>query len=400
MRLTSHRDSAARFVELIGADVWNARLAELHRAAAAGPRLGRALLLRHVIECTIDRLRTGQMAAGTPSAGAPAIANLCAEAVTLAAGLAPAGRTRLIDALHAGLTGTQSLVPLFHLLRTASLQRARGFEVSAAGFADGAPYDLLIHRQGIEAEVSCEVVSAESGRDVHRGAWFRLVDRIDPELQRWLADHPGRYLLKITLPRGLRESADDAGLLASLHARITALLSTQRRSDHDEAAVLRLDPLLIAAAQADELGLMPQLRREFGPEAHLAVTAAGNGLFVLAARAGREDEVAAAVRRRMAEITPTRLSGSRPGILAMFIEDTDRAEWRGLRERLELEGEARQFMTHPLARPVVAVTCVSRLELFGLADAAAITDGDLRFRNPAHPAAKAAGLAPAVLSSL
>jgi hypothetical protein len=42
---------------------------------------------------------------------------------------------------------------------------------------------------------------------------------------------------------------------------------------------------------------------------------------------------------------------------------------------------------------VVAVTCTSRLELFGASDAA------MRFRNPSHPAAKAPALAPAVLSS-
>jgi hypothetical protein len=84
----------------------------------------------------------------------------------------------------------------------------------------------------------------------------------------------------------------------------------------------------------------------------------------------------------------------------MFIEDTDRTEWRGLRDRLELEGEMRQFLTHPDARPVVAVTCASRLELFGMGGPDAVSDGELRFRNPAHPAARAAGLAPAVLSSM
>ena len=54
----------------------------------------------------------------------------------------------------------------------------------------------------------------------------------------------------------------------------------------------------------------------------------------------------------------------------MFIDDTDRGEWRGLRERLELEGEARQFLAYKAARPVIAVTCASRFELFGMADAA------------------------------
>jgi hypothetical protein len=49
---------------------------------------------------------------------------------------------------------------------------------------------------------------------------------------------------------------------------------------------------------------------------------------------------------------------------------------------------------------VVAVACTSRMELFGLPAPDAAPDGELRFRNPAHPAAKQAALAPAVLSSV
>ena len=241
-------------------------------------------------------------------------------------------------------------MPLFHLLRTAALHRDRGFEVAFAGLEEGAPFDLMLARNGVEAEVACDVLSAEEGRSVHRGAWFRLADRIDPDLQTWLAAHPGRYLLKLTLPHGLQgglhEPPDQGDSLSALHGRIRTLLQEQRRTDQDAAVVLRLDPLLLAAAQADELRLMSSLRREFGPEAHLSVTAAGGGVFVMAARAGRENDVAVAVRRRMAAIAPTRLTGSRPGILAMFVDDTDRTEWRMLRERLELEGEARQFLTY------------------------------------------------------
>ena len=191
--------------------------------------------------------------------------------------------------------------------------------------------------------------------------------------------------------------------LATLHERIRVMLHEQRRVDHDEACVLRLDPLILAAAQAgmaeSENRLVSSLRREFGHQAHLAVTSAGQGVVVLAGRAAREDEVAVAIRRRLAAIAPARLSGNLPGILAMFVEDTDRTEWRYLREQLELEGEARQFLTHPEARCVVAVTCASRLELFGAAAPHAACDGELRFRNPSHPAAKAAALAPAVIST-
>jgi hypothetical protein len=120
----------------------------------------------------------------------------------------------------------------------------------------------------------------------------------------------------------------------------------------------------------------------------------------MAARAGQENEVATAIRKRLAALAPARLTGERPGILSIFVEDTDRLEWRGLRERLELEGEARRFMVNPEGRQVVAVSFVSRLELFGVTGPDAAPGGELRFRNPAHPAARSAALAPAVMSSV
>jgi hypothetical protein len=390
------------FVALAGARVWRNRLAEIRDLAAAGPRAGQAIRERHAAELAIERLRN-------PSERGPApaetqLVGLAAQAVALVGTLSPPGRQKLREMIRAGLSGEKTLIPLFHLLRTAALQRSRGFKLRFAGLEDGAPFDLLLEGERIEAEVACEVVSAEDGRGVHRGAWFRLADRVDPDLQIWLGAHPGRYLLKMTLAQGLHGGLSDMPIesdpLAQLHQRIRALLASHTRQDHDEAVVLRLDPLLLTAAQADDLGLVSSLRRQFGPEAHLSVTTAGGGVFVMAARAGQENAIAVAFRKRMAAVAPLRLSGDRPGILAMFVEDTNRDEWRGLRERLELEGEARQFLTNPEARPVVAVTFASRLELFGLKGPDAAPDGELRFRNPGHPAARVPGLASAVLSSV
>ncbi len=384
------------FVDLVGVRAWQKRLASIEQAVALGQRQGQAALQRHAVEVTIERLRRQSLRA--PGTAERRMMAMAAETVGTHRMLSRGGRERLRAALRAGLDGCGTLMPIFHLLRNAARQRERGFAVRFSGFEEGAPFDLLLARGGVEAELACDTVSAEEGRELHRAAWLRLVDRIDPDLQTWLAAHPGRYLLKLTLPRGLREEAGQDGL-AALHQRIRAMLETNRRADHDEAAVLRLDPLMLAGAQADELGMMSSLRREFGPEAHLAATVAGGGVFVLAARAGRENEVAGAIRRRMADVAPLRLTGARPGILAMFVEDTDRLEWRDLREKLVLEGETRQFLTLPQARRVVAVTCVSRLELFGAGGPDAAPGGEMRFRNPAHPAARAAALAPAVMSS-
>jgi hypothetical protein len=379
------------FVDLIGRAAWNRRIAAIEEAISSQRIAGRLVRDRHAIELALARM--ARAVPPQPTGAERAIAALAAQALAVHAGLTPTGQDRLIATLHAAMDGAATLVPFFHLLRTAALNRARGFTVRFSNLDDGTPYDLLIERDGREAEIVCGVVSADEGRWVHRGDWFALVDRINPELQAWLAAHPGRYLLKMTLPEGL----DSTRNLAEVQARIAALLEGERKSDYSETAVLRLDPLLIAQAEAGQAALTAKLRAQFGEEAHFAVAAAESSMFVMAARAGRPNEVAAVLQRRLSEL-PARLSGTRPGILAVFVEDTDPTEWRSLRERLEIEGATRNFLTAPEAKSVVAVTCASRFELLAQPEPLAARGGELRYRNPAHPAAKDAALAPAVLS--
>lgn len=383
------------FVALVGEPVWRVRIADIVGRAASGPRLGHSVRQRHGLELAIERLRRPLTRA--PTEAELRAAQLATYTVALYRRLGVRGKARLRHRIELALTGDETLLPLFHLLRNAELQQGRGFEVSFAGLDAGASFDLLISRGSVQAEVVCDVVSAEEGRLVHRRAWSHLTDLVAADLRNWLPGNPGRYLLKLTVAQGLR--LGEPGALLDMHGRISRLLQDKGRRDDNGAAVLRLDPLMLAHP-VDEQGLLNLLRRDFGPEAHLAVTIAGASVFAMAARAGRADEVAVAVRERLAAIAPDRLTGQRPGILAMFVEDTDRREWRGLRDRLELEGEARQFLAGSAARPVIAVTCASRCEMFGMPVPHAAEDGELRFRNPSHPAAKAPALAPAVLSSV
>lgn len=369
-----------------GREAWGQRLSSINRR---GGYTGRAAQQRHAAELMLNRLADPARLrnAGTPER---LVLGFAQELTALARSLPEKPRCRLRAQLRAGLEGEATLVPIFHLARTAARARAQGFAVRFDGLLDSTPWDLTIERQGVSAEIACVTVSAEEGRPLQKGAWFQLMDQLNPELQTWLAAHPGRYILKMTLPEG----AQDAGQIAALHGRITAMLAAQKRQDTSAEAMLKLDPLLIAGAQA---GLPAALRSQFGHEAHLAVTAdnASGSLFVMAARAGRSNDIAQAAKTRMAEHA-ARLSGNRPGILSTFIEDLDRTEWRALRDSLELEGTARRFLTEPAARAVVAITCASRAELFGLPAPDAAPHGELRFKNPGHPSAKSAELAPAV----
>ncbi len=370
-----------RFVRLAGEKPWRARLDDLARRTAPRSLAGRDAGRRHVAELTLARL-TGAEPANPAERRALTLAR---EAVLLADSLPAGPKARLRDALLAGLTGEGTLIPLFHLLRVAALQRARGFDVRFTGLLDGTSHDLVIERDGTEAEVACETMSAEEGRSLMRTDWCALVDGLNPDLRTWLAAHPGRYVLKMTLPEGL-----DVG---ALQRRIVTMLRDARRQDSAADLVLKLDPLILAGAG---VAVQPAaLRAQFGPEAHLAVAGTGANMVVLAARASQGNDIARAACRR-AETAAARLSGDRPGIVALFMDELERSEWAGLRDRLELEGSVRRFLTTPPARRIVAVTCASRMEMFG---DGGVPDGEMRFRNPAHPAAKIVALAPAVASS-
>ncbi len=397
------------FVSLVGREAWQSRIDAIVASQPLPGRTshqGRDVLRRHAIEIAIQRGRLPSRQAGPAAdvkrnAADLRLRRLTADAVALHARLPAAGQRRFEERLaHAMLDG-QSLFPLFHLLRTAALQRSRGFEVEESGLRDGTPFDLLIERDGTTAEIACDTVSAEHGRDVHRDAWFRLADMVNPDLQTWLSAHPGRYLLNMTLPKGLRAQGlgavgDEPCPLGALHGRIKAFLAERRRQDQDDAVVMRLDNLVLAGPRAEEQGIVSDLRQRFGPDAHLAVTVAGAGVFVMAAHASRANDVPAAVRRRLEALTPERFTGAHPAIIALFVGETELGEWRRLQRDLSLEGEVRQFLATCGARNVAAVACSSRHEMIDADDDAA----EIRFRSPLRSVARLEALASSITSSI
>jgi len=381
----------AGFFGLAGDGHWQTRMEEIGRRAGLSSLTSRAAQERYALELMLQRLAAPSALANVTPVERRLLSYV-REAVQLALDLPSGPRQRLRALILSGLTGEANLIPLFHLLRVAALHRARGFAVRFSGLADGTPHDLLITRDGAEAEVACETFSAEEGRHVPRGDWCALVDGINPDLQIWLAAHPGRYVLKMTLPDGLRADALD---VAALQRRIIGMLRDRKRQDSAADAVLKLDPLILAGAQA----ALPAsaLRALFGPDAHLAVAHDKGNLLVLAARAGQASGIAEAACRRMAT-SSARLGGKRPGILAMFLDDLARPEWRSLREQRELEGAVRRFLTTEQARSISAVSCASRMEMFGMAPPDGAPQGELRFRNPARVSPQDAPLLQALAS--
>ena len=108
------------------------------RRAASGPRAGQAVRQRHALELAIERLR-GTLTRPASTAELHA-ARLAGDAVALSrSALLRTARRRLRERLRTALAGDGTLVPMFHMLRTAALQASRGFTVAFAGLEDAAP---------------------------------------------------------------------------------------------------------------------------------------------------------------------------------------------------------------------------------------------------------------------
>jgi len=108
---------------------------------------------------------------------------LASEAARLYDRLSEPAMARLDACLASGLQGEGCLIALFHLLRTASLQRSRGFEVAFTGLEDGSPFDLLIASGGVEAEVACAKRTAVSGSMSRQSATAKPASKASPQPQ-------------------------------------------------------------------------------------------------------------------------------------------------------------------------------------------------------------------------
>ena len=106
------------FVAMIGARAWAARVAEIGRLAATGPRTGTVVLQRHGLELAIERLRAPLTR--PPVTAELHAAGLATDAVALHRRLSTPGKGRLRERLTAAVSGDGTLVALFHLLRTRS----------------------------------------------------------------------------------------------------------------------------------------------------------------------------------------------------------------------------------------------------------------------------------------
>jgi hypothetical protein len=215
----------AAFVRLVGSRAWSRRLADISRRTQSGPLSGRAAQQRHALEIALGRV-ADQAALAKASPAERRVLGFAAEAVRLARSLPEGPRTRLRGLLQEGLTGEATLIPLFHLLRTAA-RIARAASRWLHGPGRGTPFDLT-HRSRRHRRRGG--LRDRLGRGRPPRASRRLVRAGGPRASR-AADLARRASRPLPAEDDAARGAGGPDKALALQERISELLAAEKRQD-------------------------------------------------------------------------------------------------------------------------------------------------------------------------
>jgi hypothetical protein len=385
------RGAIRQFMGLVGRPAWTARVRALENQIKRQPTLRHAIRRRYLLEMAFDQLdrrvrnRNETRALPEQSAALAEIAGVIGDAAEI---LTKAGRATLQERLRAAFGDDGNLAEALHPFAVARRFLELGFTVAFPGLEKDTPHDLLVAKDGIDADVVCVAVGSDPGRAVNSDDWFQLIDLIDPALRAYVVDRPGRYLLKLSMPKGL----SNAKAIPGIRDAVLDLLSQNQRSARAESVVMKLDPLSMPANRVDQETLHQRLQAQFGPGASLAIGVDGESAFAVAGRSGKPDNIAAGVLQQMVDV-PRRFGGERPGLLFTLVDDVSAVEWTNLRDQMELEVAGRELLNRTENAPVHSVAFLSVADLVSAGPPGFARYRSLCVLNPKHPQADSEALA-------
>jgi hypothetical protein len=310
------------FLNIVEENRWWTRAEQLLRDATSSPYQGMIVADSHWLEMELSALASSLLKEGTlPIEIYPeswAAMRFAGMVVELHRQLTPTGRAQLFGRLRDGIKS--GFAGLYLELEMARMLLAEGFDVAFPDLEGRASYDIHFWKGAVEGEVECKSVSADAGRKIHRGDFYRFMDSIGSALQ----DHAQR-------------NARDV-LLITIHDRLPSNVSSHRLLK-DAASKVLLDPgltmingpfftverepydvRLAGIPLSNSRDFYSSCVQAFGQNCHVSGVATQSGCCIIAMRSQREDDHSKPVRDALKKAA-TQLSGSLPGIIAVQYED-------------------------------------------------------------------------------
>jgi len=240
-------------------------------------------------------------------------------------GLSANAQNRLAGKIRGGLLDDVGLESTAFELHIGSHLLAMGFEIAWNDLEHGGGYDLLISKEGLEAEVECKSFSGDIGRQIHKRRLVQLGGLINEALAEAF-QRIGSTSVEVRIPKRLNGNE-----IPDIADRIRQAVREQVNIHGPSPCEINIRPLEIAGSPFDQDAFPPKIdpdavqnfvQERFGfynPNV-LVQMHRQRGVMLLMLRSQRADNVVGSIYRALKE-GATQFSGDRPAILCAHMLD-------------------------------------------------------------------------------
>jgi hypothetical protein len=322
-----------RFIQIAGAPDIQKKFIWINRELAENEHVTEWLHEYHGIEIELQKLLLGVKQTGTFP-----ISNMTTEQnnlYTFVAGfvriyeqLSEKGQKRFRGMLLDGLKTDKGLASLKHEVMTAINLVCRGYDVEFNDIENGAGFDYIARRDGMEIEIECKVFTGDLGRQIHKRNLVSLQKLLLPQLKGIFSTASKGILIRVVLPGRLTPNKGQATKIVDSISH--GILSGNKQSLSDACNVEVLDfaiqqsPFNVPlAADLDKNEVITFVSRLIGVaklNPNLAIIFSPNKhAVILLIESAVSDKVLKGMYRQLSSAASGQFSGTRPGILAIHI---------------------------------------------------------------------------------
>ena len=326
------------FLSIAGWPTWKRRVESLRQQVRKNPFLEAHFNDRFALEFELSLLlerkrKTGRFGLNFQDPMQHRLASFVSAVVGVHKHLSHHAQNRLRGMILDGLKSERGLASLGTELTMAVHLMTKGFDVFFNDLETGGGFDLLAKRNGVEIEVECKNVSGDIGRKIHKQRMYDLAQRFIPALKEKLEKQPDGWLVTITIPDRLTAAKRQQEAIARI---VEHTLRSNKPSAENPECSIQVQRFSMADSpfratstyKISEPEVMEFVESRLGVsnKNQCWLLQPGKSAAAIIVQSARSDSVLDGIYRQLKDAARDQLTGNRPGLLCVHLQDVSASD--------------------------------------------------------------------------